>query len=205
MKNTLSMGLAGLVLCALAVTTKAFAEIVTLPLNCAGRYDVNTPYWTSDFDLGVTFSEISHVYIDWSGEITGMLAVDYSGEPPYIPVPGDGGLSSYIGSYPRRIAEVGGGGVTYPAPDPFNLQSEFWFSVEPGTWDDLFDGKEDITIYRPIPVTIPEIEIIDYGLTVIDNATLVVDGTIIPEPTTFVLLGLGLAKILTEKHIVTRA
>ena len=50
------------------------AAIVELPLDCAGTYDPDNQYWTTDFDLGVTFTEIFHVYIDWSGGNCGFGA-----------------------------------------------------------------------------------------------------------------------------------
>jgi hypothetical protein len=57
-----------------ATAGAAWGDTVELPLNCTGAYDINTPLWTMDFNLGVTFSEISNVYLDWSGTITGELA-----------------------------------------------------------------------------------------------------------------------------------
>jgi hypothetical protein len=203
MKNTLSMGLVGLFLCAFALANGAFAEIVTLPLNCAGDYNVNTPRWTTNFDLGVTFSEISHVYIDWSGEIYGRLGqgIEYP-----EPTPGYGILEAYIGAYPDypplRIAfsDVYGGMSTYPSPEPFDVRSKFLlYGYGPGvTWNDLLDGKETITIYYPSIVSTANI--IDDGSAVLNDATLVVDGTIIPEPATFVLLGLGFLQIFRRKN-----
>jgi len=51
------------VLVVLFGVTGADATIVKLPLGCDGWYVRNSPYWETDFDLGVTFTEISHVYI----------------------------------------------------------------------------------------------------------------------------------------------
>ena len=197
MKNTLVMGLVGLFLCAFAGVDGAFAEIVELPLNgCEGTYTVSTPAWTMDFDLGVEFSEISRVYIDWSGEISAGLSQGYPDPLPYYgqlvagigPIPGEGWL---------RSASVWGGVSTYPSPEPFDVSSEFFF-YQPGvTWDSFLDGKERITIF--IPSIMGDPPPISQGSVVLNNATLIVDGSIIPEPATFVLLGLGLAKILVEK------
>ncbi len=53
--------------------TSAVADIVELDLfdlGCPSAYDPDSLYWTTDFDLGVTFIEISNVYIDWAVEIT---------------------------------------------------------------------------------------------------------------------------------------
>ena len=83
----------------------AGADIVELPLACEGVYDFNQPYWTTDFDLGVTFTEISNVYIDWSGEITSGLAIYYS--DPNAPFPMNVGIYAAMGYL--RITEVWGG------------------------------------------------------------------------------------------------
>jgi hypothetical protein len=191
----LTMGRAGVIVLILAVG--AFGDTVELPLTgSAGFYDVNTPAWTMDFDLGVTFSEISHVYIDWSGEINASLTQDI-GDPE--PIPGYGRLWSYIDAYPptrSRFTMVAGGISTYPDPETFNMQSEFL--LDPGaTWNSLLDGKEAITI--EYPEFISTAQIIDYGSATLNEATLVVEGTIIPEPSTLVLLGLGFTQVLHQK------
>lgn len=52
--------------------TPAVADTVELDLfdlGCQPVYDFESTYWTTDFDLGVTFIEISNVYIDWAGEM----------------------------------------------------------------------------------------------------------------------------------------
>jgi hypothetical protein len=171
----------------------AKADTVELPLNCAGTYDVNTPPWTTDFDLGVTFSEISHVYIDWSGEINASLLQDI-GEPS--PTPRNGSLIAYIGAYPPlQLAGVWRGAATYPAPEPFDVRSEFWLS-EPATWNNLLDGQETITIFYPVFVSTAHI--IDYGSAVLNDATLVVEGTIVPEPASLLLFGTGLLTLLAR-------
>ncbi len=101
-------GVVGGIVLVLAAGT--FGDVVELPLNCAGFYDVNTPAWTMDFDLGVTFSEISNVYIDWSGLVTAGLQIDNSGGTPSEPYPRPAVLRAYLGVYPQlRAADVGGG------------------------------------------------------------------------------------------------
>jgi hypothetical protein len=81
----------------LAVCCIAKADMVQLSLPCAGVCDLNTPYWSADFDLGVSFTDISHVYVDWSGEITGGLAVEYE---PGDPFPIDVGAYASLGPNP---------------------------------------------------------------------------------------------------------
>ena len=55
------------------------ATIVELPLDCAGTYCIGYS-WEADFDLGVEFTDISSVSIEWSGEITGGRSV-YTSNP----------------------------------------------------------------------------------------------------------------------------
>ena len=51
----------------------ANAEIITYQLSSAfeREYNYDTPASSTAFDLGATFTEISNLYIDWSGEIMG--------------------------------------------------------------------------------------------------------------------------------------
>jgi hypothetical protein len=183
------MGRVGVIVLMLAGLSAG--DTIELPLNCAGFYDVNTSPWTMDFDLGVTFSEISHVYIDWSGEINAGLYQD-SVNPE--PVPFNGRLDAYFGNYlPPGIAgaAVGGGMSTYPGSEQFAMRSEFVLFAP--TWDFLLDGKEIVTI--DYPLLLSWVHVIDYGSAVLNDATLVVEGTIIPEPNTLILLGLGFLSI----------
>jgi hypothetical protein len=95
----------------LLLAVGALGDTVELPLTgSAGFYDISTPAWTMDFDLGVTFSEISHVYIDWSGEINAGLRQGINDPEP---IPYQGVLVAGIGSIPGggwlRRASVGGG------------------------------------------------------------------------------------------------
>jgi hypothetical protein len=177
-----------LALLVLGVAGITRADTVELPLNCAGTYDVNTPPWTTDFDLGVTFSEISHVYIDWSGEMTAGLD-EWMGNYNVAMVGFDAVL---LGAYPNiQVASIRGGVSTYPAPAPFDVQTEFWL-WEPGIWDNLLDGKDTIRIdFISFAGVIPEANVISLGSALLNDSTLVVEGTIIPEPATILLFGLN--------------
>ena len=58
------MGRAGVIVLMLAAG--ALGDTVELPLTgCAGFYDINTPAWTMDFDLGVSFSEAAKTALQW--------------------------------------------------------------------------------------------------------------------------------------------
>jgi len=167
----------GLVTVALVIGTGVFGDIVKFPLNCAGTYDINTPAWTSNFDLGVTFSEISHVYIDWSGEMTAGLD-EYKGNQRVQKVGFDAEL---LGAYPNiQIARILGGVSTYPEPEEFDEITEFWV-WEPGIWDNLLDGNDTIKIDFLSFAGGPGSNVISYGLGVLNDATLVVEGIVIPE------------------------
>jgi hypothetical protein len=177
----------GIIVLPLAFAGMAKADMVELPLNCAGTYDINTPYRTIDFNLGVTFSEISNVYIDWSGEITAGLAIYYP--DPCNPFPQEVGIRASLGGNPwPRLTTVWGGEETYPEPEPFDSLSEIPASTS--TWSDLLDGQGTIRIqYEEVIMT--NGKYIEHGLGKLDNATLIIEGTVIPEPASFFLFALG--------------
>ncbi|MBN2019275.1 MAG: PEP-CTERM sorting domain-containing protein [Sedimentisphaerales bacterium] len=190
MRN-LMMGGVGVIMLALAVG--ASGDTVELPLNCAGFYDVNTPAWTYDFDLGVTFSEITNVYIDWSGEINGALVGSFYNPGNTYPL--DIGIKAYLDLW--GSIEVYGGEETYPAPEPFAQTSTFRISQT--SISELYDGKGTIMIYSTYPRLTDDIYI-EYGSIMLNNATLIVEGTIIPEPSTLVLIGLGFIQVIRRRR-----
>lgn len=165
----------------------AGATIVELPLAAQGVYDFNQSYWTTDFDLGVTFTEISNVYIDWSGTITAALVI-FDNDPGMDPVPISVGIRAAIGSPPNwRHTDVWGGAATYPAPEPFDYRSEFIYGAM--LWSELFDGQGTIGIQYTEPIIFGTY--VDHGSVVLNSASLIVDGVVVPEPATFLLLVMG--------------
>ena len=80
-------------------------ELDLFSIGCRHTYDFNSPYWQTNFNLGVTFTQISHVYINWSGGITAGLAIDY--DDPCNPFPREVGIYAGLG-FPR-MTEVWGG------------------------------------------------------------------------------------------------
>jgi len=184
------------------------ADIVELPLACEGRYDPNSPVWKMDFDLGVPFTEISHVYMDWSGEIMAGLATD-----PTIPGPQqfpiEVGIHAYLGRNPgARFARVSGGEATYPKPESFDCRSEFQLRGKT-TWSDLLDGQGTISIgYASLGMGAgcPGSGyggIIDFGFIALNEAIMVVEGTPVPEPATILLLAAGI-KLRTKNKNMRR-
>ena len=169
------------------------AAIVELPLDCAGTYEYGNSYWEADFDLGVEFTEISRVYIDWSGEITGALVQDVSPvtfEPIGDPHPVDTGLYASIGFNPSlRITSVWLGSETYPDAEAFDLLSEIVLPYN-SSWSDILDGKGTILIqYSKLIILYGYF--IEHGQVVLYDSTLIVEGTIVPEPGTVLLFGIG--------------
>ena len=188
--------IAGLMLLLNAVA--ANADIVTLSLAAEGRYDPNSPHWQTDFDLGVTFIEISHVYMDWSGEIMAGLATDPMRPGPQ-PFPCDLGISAYLGANPwPRLAAVYGGERTYPEPEGFDSRTEFELLGQT-TWSDLLDGQGWIGIGYTV-LGGPYITYVEFGFVDLASPTLVVEGTIVPEPATIVLLVAGIIGVRAGKR-----
>jgi hypothetical protein len=183
----------------------AGADIVELDLfslGCPTNFDSNSHSWSSEFDLGVQFSEITSVYIDWSGEITAGLAVEV--DNPDDPFPIDVGVFSSLGiPFDGHLTDaLWGGEETYPAPESFSCLSEFLNGSDPFSY--LYDGQSVITIDYTEKIFWfgSDIIYIEHGSVVLNSAKLVVEGTIIPEPSTIVFLGFGILgiKIKTPKN-----
>ena len=158
------------------ISTLGNADIVELPVAGEGEY-ASSETWTTDFDLGVTFTEISNVYIDWSGEITGGLAINYN--DPDNPFPIDVGIGSYLERPLNwRHVSLWGGESTYPNPEPFDYLSEYIYGGMP--WSELYDGQGTITIeYKELIML--DGSYIEHGSITLDSATLVVEGIVVPE------------------------
>lgn len=82
-------------------------EVNLFDLGCPAEFNWDTQYWQKDFDLGVEFVEINSVYMDWSGEITAGLAINYS--DPCNPFPVGVGIYAGLSYPPLRRTEIGGG------------------------------------------------------------------------------------------------
>jgi len=163
------------------------ATIIELPLDCAGIYSVGNS-WETDFDLDVEFIQIDSVSIQWSGEITGGRSVYISN--PNDPFPVDVGILANFGKNPTtRSIKVTGGALSYPDPVSFNCIGEIQLFGN-STWSDLLDGIGHIQVYYVNSVIIDGYSI-EYGTVTLNNATLIVDGTLVPEPASLFLLAFG--------------
>lgn len=172
----------------LGASSLAEADIFELPLAAEGEYDFQDT-WTTEFDLGVTFTEISNVYIDWSGTITGQeILNDGTIDAQFVATLYELDPHDYFAR-----AYVQAGAATYPEPEPFELQSVF-------TSEDLsllLDGQSSIEIWfgdisHPSdPLGLPS--------GALASATLEIEGTIVPEPGTIFFLAIGIVCV-RAKH-----
>lgn len=199
MKLTITIAVIGLFV---FITTPVQADLVELDLlalGCPTYHDFDTPLWSYDIDLGVQFSSIDHVYMDWSGEITGGLFT-YLGNPNG-PQPANISITAKLGSYPSyyRQSSHWAGESTYPNPEPFNEQSEFLKGDMP--LSELFDGQETIEIsYDETLDILGDYWFVEHGSISLNKAKYVIDGTIIPEPSSFLIIGLGGLILKTKRR-----
>lgn len=139
------------------------------------------------FDLGAAFQEIDDIYFNWSGDITAGLCT-LREDTSATPWPVAASFYAYVTN--SGIIEVEGGESTYPNPESFN--SVMTFSGQP--WPDLLDGTGVVTIelYWTIPFSWLPVEEPSGTL---DHAALIIDGTLVPEPSIATLLCAALAVV----------
>jgi len=197
MKKTAIISIMGILL---IIATPVDAELVDLDLlalGCPQEFPGTWTYWESDFDLEVTFSNISHVYIDWAGEITAglfQMTDPDTFEPIGDPIIAEEGIYVSLGFNPNLRKEIlWGGDLTYPAPEPFDTLTEITLPSAT-TWSDLLDGQGNVKIgyYTVIGMNGHYVE---RGNIVLNDATLIIDGTVVPEPTAILFLSIGICGV----------
>jgi len=164
------------------------ATIIECPLDLAGEYDI-TESRAIYFDLGYVFTDISHVYMDWQGEINACLAEDIRN--PGILFPLSVALSAWFEEDPIIGYAAVEGGYDYPNPTKFDVKSEghlFWDY----TWAGFYDGKGKVSIGYSAPGGSFWLNIVETNPIVLDSVKIVVDGNIVPEPMAIYLLATGM-------------
>jgi len=163
-------------------------ELDLLSLGCPSTFNYNQSGWTHNFDLGVQFSDIQHVYMDWEGEITAALIQDthpVTHEPIGDPHPIDVGLGAHIDKpFDWRYTNTWAGESTYPNPEQFNELSEFINGDLP--LSELYDGQGFLGVGYNEYIILNGYYI-GGGTIELSELKLVIDGTIIPEPSTLCL------------------
>jgi hypothetical protein len=165
-----------------------YATIIELPLECEGEYLFHET-WTASFDVGVEFAEISSIYMDWSGEITASQGMLFPIAFQFVASLYESDPYNY---YAR--AYVAGGVPTYPNPEPFDLASQF----DADYWIKLLDGQSNIEIWFGDTIHLLD-SVVSAGTGRLDSATLVIEGTVIPEPCTLCLFALGAVLLKRKK------
>ena len=173
------------------IAATANATIVSLDLfdlGCLSSYDPDSGsdyWWTSDFDLGVSFSSISAVYVDWSGEITGGM-VSKPNVNGGVPYPEDVSIYTFLSLDITSHTDIWTGAATYPESESFGGQYE----ILAEEWSDLLDGTDTIYLGYSEYIMLNG-SYTEHGSIALDSAVLIVDGTIVPEPATISLLAFG--------------
>lgn len=184
-----------LVLLLLLMAQFAVADIVTYPLSCAGTYDENSSEWSTQFDLGVTFTEITQVSIQWSGTMEAAL----------VALPGrmevwDAIISASLWFHPGyAFATAEAGAATDPDPEPFDCASIFT-DLDESEIATLLDGTGEIHIgYESHIFSLDAGGYLNHGEILLNDATLVFEGTVVPEPMSMAMLLVGTVSLLRKR------
>lgn len=171
----------------IALCNAARADIFEVPLPVAGSYQVND---RRDFsvDFGREFSEIRHAWLRLEGTMVAPLRGPFGEPTPTIP---HDGLFQVFLTEPR-LAATGPrvGRDTYPSPEPFGGQFPFE-SFEPIDWSPLLDGRTAGWTTMTHSGVVGN-QIVAGGTGTITYASLILDATVIPEPSLAFGVGLGL-------------
>jgi hypothetical protein len=143
MKNTLvAIRLVVLVLSFAGIANAYTAEVNLFNLGCPAKFDDDSQGWTTNLDLGVTFTEINRVYIDWSGEIKGGLVALNGNLNDTHPV--SLGIMAYFDIPIDAYAESWGGGLHIRFPNRSIVNQIFnYFGLDHGLdyWMDVLQSS----------------------------------------------------------------
>jgi hypothetical protein len=169
----------------------AQAEIYEIPLPLGEyRYQEQRNF---SFDLGTELSEVHSVAFRSAGTMVAPLGGSYPG-PYTTPVQGAFIATLFTdGPLAASLQSPAAGAATYPEPEPFAGVDT---SSRP-TWPFLLDGKAEghVLFAHGSPTSGAS-----GGLGVLTTATLVIQGTPVPEPTSAPLMLLLLHPLMSRRR-----
>jgi len=136
--------------------------------------------------------DISNISINWFGDITAELTFSQFPLPDghtYL-TPGGFSVSLYKTDIENdTFAQVFhyGGVDSHPDPEPFNLVQAF----SDHGWPSFYNGVAFLEVSFAAGSSFPESYPLEEASGNIDSAILVIDGTVIPEPSSFLIITVG--------------
>ena len=172
----------------LSVANVALADIITAPLpELVGSVVQYSDMSGVDVDLGVTFSAIQSVRIQLSGTITPGLGCGDGVERPVLPYFDVPGVIEIFFDHPAAGSCITSAG---PFDGSFSVDQVFDCTYD-ASWDILLDGQQELFAYITSNLIVIGGQILDFPTADISQATLIVEGEVVPEPCSLVLLSLG--------------
>lgn len=172
----------------LSVGNVALADIITAPLpELVGSVVQYSDMSGVDVDLGVTFSAIQSVRIQLSGTITPGLGCGDGVERPVLPYFDVPGVIEIFFDHPAAGSCITSAG---PFDGSFSVDQVFDCTYD-ASWDILLDGQQELFAHITSNLIVIGGQILDFPTADISQATLIVEGEVVPEPCSLVLLSLG--------------
>jgi len=182
-------------LCVFLTASAALGSTYTMPITLTGTYLEGGAARSQTIDFGVGLESIQAVSITWSGSVTGGTK-GYGGPPPFpvTTTPYDCGLVAWFTSGTDGIVKQAIGPVagadTYPSPESFSRTDTFTGSA---SWSFLLDGRAQISVQMDTVYFLDPPRYRTYAQGNLNSATLVLEGSPVPEPSGLVALVLGLS------------